>query len=70
MFDMICPFPCEESVPSLRTIIVGVCPPKDMVTADFVSVYSRCGQENGMAMVGGYPTSSREGEVSAYQSII
>ena len=30
MLDMICPFPWEESVPSFSTIIVGVCPPKDM----------------------------------------
>ena len=30
IFDKICPFPCEASVPSFRTIIVGVCPPKDM----------------------------------------
>ena len=27
---MICPLPWEESVPSFSTIMVGVCPPKDM----------------------------------------
>lgn len=37
MFEMICPFPCEASVPSLRTMIVGVCPPKDM--------FKYCGSE-------------------------
>jgi len=31
MFDMICPLPCEESVPSFSTMMVGVCPPKDIL---------------------------------------
>ena len=34
MLDIIWPLPCEASVPSLRTMMVGVCPPKDIFLSE------------------------------------
>jgi hypothetical protein len=36
MLDRICGLPCDVSVPSFRTMMVGACPPNDMVKAGIV----------------------------------
>lgn len=38
MFEMTCPLPCDASVPSFKTMIVGVWPPKAAILSERVCI--------------------------------